>query len=195
MAKKTQERKDALRKTLIDIAEAKIKDNGLASIKARDLSKEAGCALGAIYNIFPDLRALIMEVNGRTFKRLGAAVSERVENHKDASPRDQLIEMSYAYLEFARENYPAWKTLFDLDLRDDETVPAWYRDVLGGLFAQIEAPLTILTPDLDDKNRALFVRGLFSSIHGIVLLSLENRLSGVPESDVKIMIFNMLNRI
>ena len=74
MSEKIEARKAALKKNLTDLAEAQIAAQGFASLRARDLAKEAGCSVGAIYNVFDDLTALTLEVNGRTFLRLGAFV-------------------------------------------------------------------------------------------------------------------------
>lgn len=195
MASKVQERKAALREKLLDIAERIVQEKGLAHVKARDLSKEAGCALGAIYTIFPDMHALILEVNARTFKHLGAEVAAAMQGQDTLAPNDQLIEMSNAYLKFATENYKAWKALFDVELEDTEDVPDWYRASLERLMSYIYRPLVQIYPDMESHERALFARALFSSVHGIVLLSTENRISGVPIKDVKIMIFNLLSKI
>ena len=60
------ERRGRLREALIEAAMAAIRAQGLASLKARDLARSAGCALGAIYNVFPDLDALISEAIAST---------------------------------------------------------------------------------------------------------------------------------
>ena len=75
------DRRERLRTALIDAAEATIAAEGLAALKARDLAKEVGCALGAIYTAFPDLDALILTVNLRTlalFERAITAVTGSV---------------------------------------------------------------------------------------------------------------------
>ena len=72
MAGKVKERQAKLRERLIDAGEAQVIAGGLASMKARDLALEAGCSLGAIYNVFDDLAALAMAINARTFQRMGA---------------------------------------------------------------------------------------------------------------------------
>src|SRR5450631_3331712 len=59
-------RRAELRQKLIDAAEHLIKTHGLSGVKARPLAEAACCALGAIYNVFPDLDALILAVSART---------------------------------------------------------------------------------------------------------------------------------
>jgi len=42
-------------------------------LRARDFAADAGCSLGAIFNVFDDLNAIVMAVNGRAFRKLGAS--------------------------------------------------------------------------------------------------------------------------
>jgi len=194
MAGKVAERKEALRKKLVDLAEAQIAKAGLRSVKARDLAKDAGCALGAIYNAFEDLQALYIEVNGRTFRRLGVAVASSVDG-SDAGPNDRLVIMSEAYLAFAEANTNLWRAMFDLEMSTEDQVPDWYLAALGGLFANISRPLSEIYPEMDSDDLDLMTRSLFSSVHGIVLLGLEKRISGVPPEKIKTMISMLLRQI
>ena len=75
MAGKVEARRKALREELIKSADRRIGEDGLANLRAKDLAKDAGCALGAIYNIFDDLDQLVLAVNALTFQKLGAAVA------------------------------------------------------------------------------------------------------------------------
>lgn len=187
MAGKVAERKAALREKLVTLAEDAIRDGGLPALKARDLAKEAGCAVGAIYTHFDDLHALILEVNGRTFQRLGAAVAASVAQHP-GSPVERLVTMGHAYLHFAASDPKLWRALFDVEMSAAGEVPQWYMDALGALFSHIAAPLHEAFPGLGERDLDLMVRGLFSSVHGIVLLGLEQRISGVPVPQVERMI-------
>lgn len=195
MAGKVEARKAALREKLIDLAEAQIEAEGLASLRARELARQAGCAVGAIYTHFEDLNALTLEVNGRTFTRLGASVAEAVAQGQGQRPNARLIAMSHAYLEFAGAHPKLWRALFDVEMRSDGPVPAWYGQAMGQLFAYITEPLTELFPDSDATELDLMTRTLFSSVHGIVLLGLENRISGVPGEQLKTMIRLLLEQV
>jgi len=192
---KVDERRAALRLKLIDLAEAQIAEGGLVSLRARDLAKGAGCAVGAIYNHFDDLNALILEVNGRTFSRLGEAVGGAVAQAEALDPKQRLIAMSHAYLDFAAEQQTLWRALFDVQMSLDGPVPDWYLQALGGLFAYIAAPLREMLPDMPEAELDLMTRALFSSVHGIVLLGLERRISGVPIDQIREMIAQVLLRM
>src|SRR2546426_7778364 len=76
MSAKTAERRQELRGALIEAAERAIGKGGLEALRARDLAEEVGCALGAIYNVFPNLDALVFEVNARTLRAFEAFLAE-----------------------------------------------------------------------------------------------------------------------
>ncbi|MDV7142664.1 TetR/AcrR family transcriptional regulator [Tropicimonas sp. TH_r6] len=188
MSDKTDARREALRQNLTDIAERQIASAGLSSLKARALAGEAGCSVGAIYNVFEDLDGLIMDVNGRTFRRLGDEVRSALASAPDATPQERLVLMSCAYLHFAEKNEFLWRCLFDIRMSNDTAMPDWYRDALEALFALISEPLIRIFTSLGAEDVSLMTRALFSSVHGIVLLGLEDRISGVPRAQIERMI-------
>jgi AcrR family transcriptional regulator len=195
MAGKVEARKAALREKLVEAAEIRIARDGAGALRARDLAQDAGCALGAIYNVYDDLNALILAVNGRTFKRLGAAVKASVADAGQQPPVRRLILMSHAYLRFAAENTSLWKALFDLRIPDGAAAPAWDMEALEELFSYIAGPVSELCPDLEGEQAGLMVRALFSSVHGIVFLGLEQRASGVPPEKLEMILEQVLCRI
>jgi len=192
MSQKVQARRAKLRETLIDVAERRISKDGAMALKARDVAQDAGCALGAIYTHFEDMEALVMAVNGRTFRRLGAFVTEAITKAHATAPQDRLVVMGHAYFEFAEHNTLLWRALFDLKMSAGQGVPDWYLAELMAVFEIIEAPLRELYPDEQDGEIGLRVRMLFSSVHGIVLLGLERRISAVPPDQIKHMISQLL---
>jgi AcrR family transcriptional regulator len=195
MAGKVEARKAALREKLVDLAETQIAMDGLASLRARDLAKQAGCAVGAIYTHFDDLHALTLDVNGRTFAKLGAVVGAAVEEAAGTAPNERLIAMSHAYLGFATDHPKLWRALFDVEMRSDGPVPDWYAAAMARLFRFISEPLSEIFPDFEARELDLMTRTLFSSVHGIVLLGLENRISGVPGDQLRQMIRLLLEQV
>ena len=102
MSAKRAERREDLRDRLLKAATARIEAGGLEGLRARDVTADAGCALGALYNAFADLDELIMHVNSATLKPLEASVAEVVRRRAD--PGETLKALALGYLAFAREN-------------------------------------------------------------------------------------------
>lgn len=194
MVGKVAARRAALRETLIESAERRIAADGLSALRARDLAKDAGCALGAIYNVFGDLNDLVLAVNARTFHRLGTAVSAELADAPQ-DPVEQLVVMAQAYHHFAAAEYLSWRALFDIERAPDEEAPEWYLQEMGQLFAYIANPLAVIFPNLGEEDRALLTRGLFSSVHGIVFLGLDRASSGVPAAEIDRMIALILRQM
>ena len=193
MTTTAKSRRTALRDVLIDAAERQIQTGGLTSLRARDLAREAGCALGAIYNAVGDLGELTLAVNARTFHRLGAYVKDQTPH--DTPPVDRLVAMAKAYRLFATENHNAWRALFDIERAPGTAAPDWYLTEMSGLFALIHGPLSELDPNASPQDLDLLTRALFSSVHGIVLLALEQASAGVPATEADRMIELILRRL
>lgn len=194
MAGKVEARRSALREALLQHAQTRIEREGLKNLRARDLAKDAGCALGAIYNVFGDLNDLVLAVNAKTFHSLGASVAESLADAPQ-TPTEQLVVMAQAYHHFAAANYHLWRALFDIDRNAGEVAPDWYLAEMGQLFAYIDAPLSVLFPAHDTEQRELLTKALFSSVHGIVLLGLDEASAGVPAPQLDKMISLVLNHL
>ena len=181
---KAATRRRQLRDALIAAAERTVAREGLPGMKARDLAHEAGCAVGAIYNVFEDLDDLIFAVNARTLdeleQTLTVAGAESADPHADAIRT--LVHLGLAYTDYAAAHRPRWRALFDHRLPQGRAVPAWYTANLHRLFDYIEAPLRKLAPALPSDQRALLARSLFSAVHGIVVIGLEEKLQRIPLS-------------
>ncbi|MGY2048187.1 TetR/AcrR family transcriptional regulator [Methylobacterium sp. JK268] len=197
----TEERREALRGALIDAAEAAIVAGGLPGLKARDLAKAVGCALGTIYTVFPDLDALILSVNLRTlqlFERTITAVATATAGGGPDRPdrraaTEDLVRLAVSYLRFAVEHRARWRALFQHRMAG--TPPAWFLREQVRLFQHIEAPLAVLRPDLDEAARALLARSLFSATHGMVSLGLDEKLMTLSEPVLRAQVETVVSAI
>jgi AcrR family transcriptional regulator len=178
MALNTEERRQELRQKLIDAAERTITTRGLSALRARDLAAEVGCALGAIYNVFPDLDALIFEANARTltaFERFFERLAQTEIPDAEAAVT-HLRLLARGYLEFAMKHRLRWRALFDHRMEEGHQIPGWFLEQQKSLFLLVERPLAVLRPDLDPDERATFARSVFAAIHGVVSLGLDEKL-------------------
>src|SRR5262249_34941817 len=156
---------------------------GLGSLRARALADEAGCAVGAIYNVVADLDELIMLANSRTAAALEKAVAAAADHEAIADPPAaiaRLVRLSMVYTDFAAANTPRWRALFEHRLPTGRAVPDWYIKEQMRLFSYVEAPLAVLQPGADRRRLALLARSLVSAVHGIVTFGLEEKLYTLP---------------
>jgi AcrR family transcriptional regulator len=176
---KALERRAKLRADLIQAAERMIAELGLAGLKTRDLAREIGCANGAVYNLVTDVDELVLRVGSRTLHRLDAALSA-AEAAGDPSPQETLVRIAIAYCDFAAENLELWRALFEHRMAADKVLPDWSVNDQLQLFRHIHHPLAQLLPGRSQEQLGVTARSLFSAVHGMVALGLEQRLVAVP---------------
>ncbi|PPQ15846.1 TetR family transcriptional regulator [Bradyrhizobium sp. AC87j1] len=176
---KALERREKLRSALILTAERMIADRGLSGLKTRDLAREIGCANGAVYNLVADMDELILRVGSRTLLRLDEALGV-AERAGAPSPQETLVRIAIAYCDFAAENLQLWRALFEHRMEADKVVPDWSVDDQMQLFRHIYQPLAALFPKRSPEELGITARSLFSAVHGMVALGLEQKLVAVP---------------
>ena len=188
MANEPRPRRDDLRERLVLAATDVIAREGHFALRARDLAKAAGCALGAIYGAFPDLDALVNEVKRRAIdslalrsnvvadeilsglERAGASAEERSE----AAERG-LQALSALYLGFALENRNLWRTMFEHRIGFGESLEA-YLARLSSVFINVERLAKVVAPNLEPDEAAPLARVLFAGAHGVIALALGEKL-------------------
>jgi AcrR family transcriptional regulator len=187
-------RRRKLRDALIEAAERTIEREGLRGMKARELAFRVGCAVGAIYNVFTDLDDLVFAVNALTLEQLEKTLTVARQDGADpqASATRTLVHLGLAYMDYAAAHTRRWRALFDHRLPEGRDVPTWYRANLHRLFDYIEEPLRRLAPALADAQRVLLARSLFSAVHGIVLIGLEEKLQSLPLSVLRAQVTAMV---
>jgi AcrR family transcriptional regulator len=189
-------RRRKLRDALISAAERTIATEGLRGMKARELAVKVGCAVGAIYNVFDDLDDLIFAVNALTLEQLEKTLTvagDKSDPQSDAVKR--LTHLALAYTDYAAAHTRRWRALFDHRLSEGRAIPTWYKANLSRLFVYIEEPLRKLAPAMPDERRVLIARSLFSAVHGIVLIGLEEKLQSIPLSTLREQVVLMVEAI
>ena len=173
------ERRARLREALIEAAERAMAAKGLAGLKTRELAEEIGIANGGVYNLVEDVDELILRVGSRTLARLDASLS-LAEISGQSGPRETLVRIATAYCDFAAENLELWRALFEHRMQPGKPVPEWAISEQMELFRHIHKPLAALLPRRSAAQLNVTARSLFSAVHGMVALGLEQRLIAVP---------------
>jgi AcrR family transcriptional regulator len=182
---KVLERRAKFREELILAAERSMSAGGLAGLKTRELAREIGVANGAVYNLVEDMDELILRVGSRTLARLDAALTAAESDGAPASPRETLVRIAVAYCDFAAENLELWRALFEHRMAPGKPVPDWAISEQMDLFRHIYRPLAELFSERTPTELGVTARSLFSAVHGMVLLGLEQKLIAVPVIELR----------
>jgi AcrR family transcriptional regulator len=178
----SRDRKKTLRRqSMLEIARRLIAANGLRSLKVRDVAESADCSIGSVYNEFGDFDGLILTVNRETVQALTA----RLVGVPAETPARQLHGLAEAYLAFAADHANLLRALFEHRMENDRPFPEDILLMVMQAFALMHEPLVRLLPDRDPEQVALLARTMFSAVHGIISLGLEERMVAVPPEKLR----------
>jgi AcrR family transcriptional regulator len=161
---------------ILEIARGLIASKGLRSLKVRDIAEAADCSIGSVYNEFGDFDGVILTVNRETVQALTA----RLVAVPREDPVRQLHGLAATYLDFATEHANLLRSLFEHRMEEDRPFPEDILTMVMEAFALMHAPLVRLLPEQDPTDVALLSRMMFSAVHGIISLGLEERMVAVP---------------
>ena len=166
---------------MIEIARGLIAANGLRSLKVRDVAEAADCSIGSVYNEFGDFDGLILTVNRETVQALTA----RLVAVPAEDPVRQLHGLAETYLTFAADHANLLRSLFEHRMEDDRPFPEDILLMVMQAFALMHEPMVRLLPDRNPEEVALLARMMFSAVHGIISLGLEERMVAVPPEKLR----------
>jgi AcrR family transcriptional regulator len=178
------QRRAEQREALLNLAERTMAAEGPAKLHARALAQELGIALGAIYNLVDDLDELVLLVIERTLHRLDGELEAASLEVAGQQPATRLQAMAVAYCRFARDNPRLWRAAFDYHSPTGRIMPGIDAQQTR-MFRHILEPLDALLPAQSLEERLMFAQTLFTATHGVVQLSLEERLFAVPPAAVE----------
>ena len=182
---KALERRAKFREELILAAERSISAGGLAGLKTRELAREIGVANGAVYNLVEDMDELILRVGSRTLARLDASLTcgrkrrapPRLAKRWCASRSPIAISPLKISNYGARCSNTGWRRASPF--RNGRSANRWICSAIS----------IVRSPNCFQSERRLELgvtaRSLFSAVHGMVLLGLEQKLIAVPVIELR----------
>ena len=183
MNDKRDRRREELKARLAEAATERIREFGLQELRARDVTRDAGCALGALYNAYRDMDELVLAVNTATLRRLGATLHDAANSGID--PEARLIALGVGYLHFAQENMNLWSAIFEHRMQGGRNIPDWYNEEQKVLFAYVGDPLRALLPNMATDALDIRVRTVFAAVHGVVQIGLREKIMGLSAQMVE----------
>lgn len=165
-----------------------IKEEGFSHFSARKVAARIGYTLGTLYHVFGSYDDFILHINACTLDEWFAFMQEALKKNKRKEP---LHVLARAYIDYARNHYQQWIALFEHHPGKDREVPDWYREKMTRFFALVEEPL--LKRIGDSRKAKRFARVLWTSIHGICVLSLSGKLERVETDSAEVLAASLID--
>jgi AcrR family transcriptional regulator len=193
VAGKREALRQELTEKILSSAISRVEKYGLNELRARDITKDAGCALGTLYKCYADLDDLIIHINSSTLKQLREVMEEAAGT--EPNPTKRLKNLAFAYLDFALAHQQRWEALFGHKLPNNMPTPEWHRQENIALLAHIANALRELDPTLSKAKLKARARTYFAAVHGIVEISLQERFVSVSGKTLRSELNNLVDRL
>jgi len=175
MARRSDHSREEIQHMAIEAAIAILSREGQAGLSARKVATAIGYTAGTLYLVFRNLDELILHVNAAALDELHRLLAQAAR--AQATPEAQLQAMARGYLGFARDQFERWSLLYSHRLPPDMLIPDWFHARVRELFALVAQPLREIHPALDGVACEQATYALWSSVHGVCELSLNDKLS------------------
>ena len=175
MARRSDHSREELHDLALEAAKRIAEKKGLRGLSSRGIAREIGYTIGTIYNLFDDFDDIIVHLNASTLDSLYDAL---VKVRLGKGPERDLIAIAKAYAGFTNRNTMLWGMLFEHRLPEDKLLPDWYHERVYRLYGLIETVLEPLFGAQQKKKKHHTARVLWGSLHGIMLLSIQDKIGG-----------------
>ena len=160
-----------LREALLDAAEELLPRHGPEGLTLREVARRAGVSHGAPYHHFDSRDALLAASAERGFIGLGEAMQGAV----GATPRDRLVAICEAYVDFAARHPTRFRLMFGPLLADKALYPGLQQAGERSFFLLLEAAREV-SPE---EAMPLALAG-WSLAHGLAHLRINKVFDGLP---------------
>ena len=151
--------------------------DGIGSLSLRKVAKQAGVSHAAPYAHFADKQALIAAISTESFKQLYSQIGA-VKQTYQPNPETLLIEVAWAYVQFALNEPDRFKLMFSSVLEKEKDYPDFV-EISQKNFRQLVEIVEICQQAGVVENGAsdLLSLSLWGTVHGFVSLLLEGQIS------------------
>ncbi|WP_375753310.1 TetR/AcrR family transcriptional regulator [Vibrio sp. HN007] len=187
-------RNDHTREELIELTLSKVKEylknNTHHELSLRKVATMIGYAPSTLVNVFGNYNILLLHVVAQTVDELKEEAALSVKEAE--SPYQALYLLAYCYHDFAKLNPNRWQLIFQHTMQGEE-LPEWQSERIDNMTGMLEHLIGVISPE---KTRVEIVessRVLWAGVHGITLLSVDDKFFASEPIDGKKLIKNLLD--
>ncbi|KMV30274.1 WHG domain-containing protein [Photobacterium swingsii] len=159
-------------------------------LSLRKVAAMIGYVPSTLVNVFGNYNLLLLHSVAQTLDELFAEAA--VEMDSATSSEDALRKLAYCYLNFASKNPYRWQLIFQHTM-NGEQLPDWQSDRINNMTGMLEKLIRDINPNNSDDSILEASRVIWAGVHGITLLSVDDKLFTSTPVDGKALIDNLLN--
>lgn len=173
MARRNDHTKEEIRNMIVKTGCKLIEESGFSEFSTRKIAKKIGYTVGTLYNVYENYDDIILHINANTLDEMHNFIESRLND--EAKGGDSIKNLAKTYIEFANRNPNRWGALFEYNISQDLCSSEWYNKKIEKLFSIVESFLLEFISDKSEISKHTKV--IWSSVHGICVLSLTKKLN------------------
>lgn len=126
----------------------------------------------------------------QTLDELASESAVAVE--QSSNPQQALFNLAYCYHDFAQRNPHRWQLIFEHNM-NGENLPEWQSNRIDRMTGMLEQLLVAIAPEHTKSEVVKASRVLWSGVHGITLLSVDDKFFASEPIDGKELINNLVS--
>jgi AcrR family transcriptional regulator len=173
--KKTYHHGD-LKNALIQAGVEILAKDGVSGLSLRKVALKVGVSHSAPYAHFVDKQALIAAISTEGFRQLYERVSAVTTKYKN-QPAKQLIEVAWAYVQFAMDDPDRFKVMFSAVLEKEKEYPEFVAESQRNFqLVKMIVEANQASGQLRSGPSELVALSAWGIVHGFVMLLLEGQI-------------------
>lgn len=187
-------RNDHTREELVQLTLEKVKlfleENSHHELSLRKIANMIGYAPSTLVNVFGNYNLLLLHAVAQTVDELKDAAAQAIA--ESDSHQSALLNLAYCYHDFAKASPYRWQLIFEHNMQG-ETLPEWQSDRISYLTGTLEELITMIAPEKSQNDVVEASRVLWAGVHGITLLSVDDKFFTPVPVDGKELIKNLIS--
>ncbi|CAH0539326.1 TetR/AcrR family transcriptional regulator [Vibrio marisflavi] len=188
-------RNDHTREELTELTLSEVKkflaDKPHHELSLRKIANLVGYVPSTLVNIFGNYNLLLLHVIAETLDELAEQAKDILANETEA--KEALYKLAYCYHDFAHANRYRWQLIFDHNM-NGEDLPKWQAQRIDNMTGMLEGLLKQLSPNREKSEILEASRVLWAGVHGVTLLSVDDKFFAAEPIDGKKLISNLMSR-
>ncbi|MDN3610462.1 TetR/AcrR family transcriptional regulator [Vibrio ostreicida] len=189
MARRNDHTREELIALTLETVKQFLNENSYHELSLRKVANMIGYVPSTLVNVFGNYNLLLLHAVAQTLDEL-AEEAKRVVSQSH-NTKTALYELAYCYHDFAQRSPHRWQLIFEHNM-NGETLPEWQAERINNMTSMLEQLLQATAPQRSTAEVLQASRVLWSGVHGITLLSVDDKFFAAEPIDGKELINNLI---
>ncbi|MCG3864135.1 MULTISPECIES: TetR-like C-terminal domain-containing protein [unclassified Photobacterium] len=159
-------------------------------LSLRKVAAMIGYVPSTLVNVFGNYNLLLLHAVAQTLDELSQEAQACLTGA--TNPEQALRSLAYCYLDFAIAHPYRWQLIFQHTM-NGEDLPEWQSDRINNMTGMLESLIGQVSSNISEDEVLETSRVIWAGVHGITLLTVDDKLFTSTPVDGKALIDNLLD--